>query len=286
MASRLYRVLVRHWMKRFRRAGHAPHLRAVFLGDYVSTEVITKGIYEKHQLDVLTREVFGHLKDAPVCLDIGANIGNHACFFAQHFERVIAFEPNPVVHALLAVNTMGTSVERHQMGLSDQQGTLWFRQDNVNLGASAIVDTEEDADFSIPVDTLDSFCGKHGIDRIDFIKIDVEGHEANVLRGACETLKAHGPVLATEGLFRKDPALGEVVEKALRAAGYAYFYGLVPRHPLAAWLAARGWRLNSGLMAVLLPEDVKRARKLEPRAHVSGENHALFIATTTPLPVQ
>lgn len=283
MASQLYRVLVRHWMKRFRQAGNTPHLRAVFLGDYVSTEVITKGIYEKHQLDVLEREVFGHLKDAPVCLDIGANIGNHACFFARHFERVIAFEPNPVVHGLLAVNTMGLPIERHQMGLSDQQGALWFRQDNVNLGASSIVDTEEDADFSIPVETLDSFCAQEAVDRIDFIKIDVEGHEANVLRGARATLKAHGPVLATEGLFRNDPKLGEEVEDVLRSAGYTNFYGLAPRHPLAAWLAARGWRLNSGLMAVVLPEEVKRARKLERRDHLTGENHALFIATTQPL---
>lgn len=285
MASSLFRVLVRHWMKRFRRDEASDGVRAVFLGDYVSTEIITKGLYERHQLDVLRKDIFAHLPANSLCLDIGANIGNHACYFAKHFDRVIAFEPNPVVCQLLKVNAMGRGIKIEEMGLSDKAGRLWFKQNLVNRGSSSIVEQEAEADFDIPVQRLDDYCNENQLSDIGFVKMDVEGHELKVLQGALDTLAASRPVLAAEGHFATYPKLGAAIEALLKESGYTAFYHLVPRHGLARWFVDRGFRVTSGPLALVLPEHVKRTQKLERIETILGKDHALFVAAHAPLPL-
>ena len=283
LALKIRRWIVHHWLRRMNHKGLTSSVRAVFLGDFVSTAIVTKGVFEGHLLEVLEKQILPLVPKDKVCLDIGANIGNHACIFARHFTRVVSFEPNPVVHKLLEVNAMGAGIEPVNIGLSDAPGNLLFKQNTRNFGASAVVERKEDADFEIAVVALDDYCAQEGIGDIGFVKIDVEGHELKVLKGARKTLAEHGPILAMEGLYGDDPDLGAEVEAELIAAGYTHFYRAVPRVPLAKWLAARGHTLHRGLLAVLLPDHVQRASELEEAAGIKGENHELFIAARAPL---
>src|SRR5215475_1675190 len=77
---------------------------ACFAFDYISTEIAVHGRFERAELECLSVQLFARMRSRRVCLDVGANIGNHSLVFAQHFARVLAFEPNPRTFKLLAIN--------------------------------------------------------------------------------------------------------------------------------------------------------------------------------------
>ena len=107
-------------------------VRAVFLGDFVSGQVIRHGYYERRELETLARSVFANSASKSTALDIGANIGNHAAFLSNHFGRVIAFEPNPMVACLLKANAMATGGGGGIRGCRD--GPVRFKRDAQFLG--------------------------------------------------------------------------------------------------------------------------------------------------------
>ena len=117
-------------------------------------------------------------------------LGNHTVYFTRHFSRVIAFEPNPMVAALLRVNTaeFGNAINVLQIGLSDAPAKLNFKVNEHNLGASRI--TDEDSNSVIEVDKLDNLVADLKLDDVSFVKIDVEGHEDRVIAGAFEFLSS------------------------------------------------------------------------------------------------
>ena len=131
----------RAWLWRKAAKGAKDHdietgLRAIFLGDFVSSHIIRHGYYERRELEALARSVFtgpGGAGSGSTALDIGANIGNHAAFLSNHFSRVIAFEPNPMVACLLKANAMalgggGGSIR------SCRDGSFRFKHDAQFLG--------------------------------------------------------------------------------------------------------------------------------------------------------
>ena len=206
----------------YERGDLSSSVRAVFIGDYVSRKVIMNEIYDATSLNFYVNILFPKLAHTAVALDIGANIGNHSCIFAKYFDRVIAFEPNPQVAYLLRANAMGKSIEVVGKGLSDTYGSLNFEICNDNLGGSRIVKYE--SDIIIEVDTLDRLTNQLSLDNVSFIKIDVEGHEENVITGALKLLKCQTPVLSLE---LHSHNLSESISKLLSQAGYKYFYLLV-----------------------------------------------------------
>ena len=86
---------------------------ACFSSDYVTIKILLDGRYELEELDFLASKVFPKLKQntpphsevqQSVCLDIGANIGNHALYLADYFDKIIAIEPHPRAYRLLEMN--------------------------------------------------------------------------------------------------------------------------------------------------------------------------------------
>ncbi len=71
-----------------------------------------------------------------------------------------------------------------QLGLGSEAGTLPFHFDPEHPSMARIPAHGETITDEIPVETVDGFCKRHGIDQIDLLKIDVEGHELPVLQGA------------------------------------------------------------------------------------------------------
>lgn len=121
-------------------------------------------------------------------IDIGANIGVTTKLFADRARQVHAFEPSPRAFPMLRANSPA-NVEVHAVALSDRAGTIHFKEE-AKLDLSAVSDTG----VEVPVRILDSYNLKP-----DVIKIDVEGHEPQALRGARETL-GHRPVILFEAL--------------------------------------------------------------------------------------
>lgn len=140
-----------------------------------------------------------------VCLDIGANIGFFAVYLARHCPggRVVAFEPGKVnvEHLRRNIELNGLdNVEVEARGVFDTTGTLTLNFTPQNPGGSFISDTAIDAGDleSIEVVTIDTWAEDHNLQRLDIVKIDVEGSELRVIRGADRTLRRFKPALFVE----------------------------------------------------------------------------------------
>ena len=127
-------------------------------------------------------------------LDVGANHGSYARFLHQLRPDlpVIAFEPHPTSYALLVQNAKLTNVELVNLALSDVDGSVRlydFASDDGSTQASLSRDAValfnvNVVEHEVTCTTLDQFAAVRGLDRIAFLKIDTEGFDINVLRGA------------------------------------------------------------------------------------------------------
>jgi FkbM family methyltransferase len=144
--------------------------------------------------------------ESPVVFDVGANVGDYARLVRRHVPgaAVYAFEPSRATYEQLAqsVAAEGGRVKTFNIGLSDETRGVELYSYTVegeeqSLLASIdrrlptqVVQVEVSATERIEVRPLDDFCAEHGVERIDFLKLDVEGHELAVLRGARRMLDA------------------------------------------------------------------------------------------------
>jgi FkbM family methyltransferase len=144
-----------------------------------------------------------------VVLDVGTNIGETLL----HFSRLVGpdgfvygFEPDPVNFEAGMRNVEMNAVENvhiFSIGISDKQDSLrLFRVDPNNLGMNRILsETEAEGyqDFTtIDLDALDNIVHANEIDRVNVMKIDIEGYEMHALRGARDLLAKHRPRLFIE----------------------------------------------------------------------------------------
>ena len=158
-------------------------------------------------LSILFDDVFAPLCDhfaQKAAIDIGANIGNHSLFLASRFKRVIGFEPGSVANHLLLANRLLNNianVEPHQIGLSDQdkQASLIPKEAN-NIGSKTVAAGVAGA-FSERIELRrgdEVLEGIASLEPIGLVKIDVEGHETEALRGLEATVRKHQPIILFE----------------------------------------------------------------------------------------
>ncbi|HET9528001.1 MAG TPA: FkbM family methyltransferase [Pyrinomonadaceae bacterium] len=140
--------------------------------------------------------------ERPVIFDVGANVGDYSAMVHSFVPsaRIYAFEPAAPVYEELARRLLvignGKSLEAFNFGFSDEEKTVdlysyTVEGQSVSLVSSIdrrlptqVLQVEVSDTERIQVRTLDSFCASQGIERIDFLKLDVEGHEVAVLRGS------------------------------------------------------------------------------------------------------
>lgn len=215
-----------------------------------------------------------------VVVDVGANIGyltGLAAVRAARSGRVIAFEPQPAVFDLLRRNVQAWSgeelagIELHRVALSDRPGNgtiVAGPSFERNMGLARLAATEADAGPSHEVELrrLDELLGST---RIGVLKIDVEGHEAEVLSGAGRLLERR---LVRDIVFEDHPDYPSRATAVVEQAGY-HLVSLAndlgglrltaprDRRPAGAWpgpsylatcdpersvarLASRGWQVR------------------------------------------
>lgn len=138
-----------------------------------------------------------------VVFDIGANIGMTAVIAAKTGAQVYAFEPDPNIFPSLVatIKANSSSVEAFNMALGADEGSLSFFSNPASASASHLVTKDtlgHAATSNVQISTIDAFAKAHRIDRLDFIKIDVEGFEVDVLRGAQATISRLKPSALVE----------------------------------------------------------------------------------------
>ena len=150
------------------------------------------------------------LQPGSVAIDIGANLGEWTVPLARTVGaagRVLAAEPAPRSAAALEA-TLAANALRHaeviRCAVSDHDGNAEFA---VPIVTSARTDTGTARlgpvgagyeRLNVSLRSLDSLVAERGLDRVDLIKIDVEGHERQVLDGAETVLRRHRPALVIE----------------------------------------------------------------------------------------
>lgn len=238
------------------------YLLNAFSGDSITREAQKKGEYDGNTLDSLS-EVLAKIQP-DLSLDVGANIGNHALVIAQHTRKLTAFEPIKFVFDVLKDNLQQNRVsnaEAVNLGLSDKEATCEiFIPQNGNLGSSSI-ETKTGEGERLQINTVigDDYLAQHCPDaQVDFIKMDVEGHECSAIRGLRETISKHQPLLLLEWKSDQvaqtfiDTGMFEAMLKGYTCYSLSYtgnkkvhptgFFGVVRR--LYFKLLANGWCLS------------------------------------------
>ena len=144
-------------------------------------------------------------KEGDVVFDAGAYVGDTALWFCKAVGpqgKVYAFEPEPRNFAKLKANlerNKVTNVIPLQLALSETEGGM-----QVASGGNSSTITQTDTGTSVKVTTIDKFVEANKLPRVDFIKMDVEGHELKVLAGASGTIRTFKPSLALSAYHRGD----------------------------------------------------------------------------------
>lgn len=141
------------------------------------------------------------VREGATVFDVGSNVGAYTLLFATwagSSGRVVAFEPSVAsrigLERHLHLNGLSNRVSIHADAVSDVTGTVAFR-DTGTHGDNRILAAPEDDARVVSSVNLDGFCASHRLTP-DVIKIDVEGAELAVLRGARETIAARGSKLS------------------------------------------------------------------------------------------
>lgn len=129
--------------------------------------------------------------------DVGANVGQTATAFARAFPEAVirSFEPFASTFVLLRQNTArlpNVYCEQLALGAGAGNVSVPLQGSSVNNSLQTCLDSPADGPVeTIEVDTLDAYCRTRDLDEIDYLKIDTEGHDLEVLKGASELLATH-----------------------------------------------------------------------------------------------
>ena len=225
--------LLRHWLQ----ADVDENLEVVRNGlkwvlnpsDVVQADIFWSGHKDYWDVYHVQQQV---ARDACV-YDVGANIGYYSIYFATVLgpeARVFSFEPYPPNYQRLCrhveMNGLGDRIAPYAIGFSDRRRTGQMHVRGLNSGSANLNFERDEGGEVVELTTLDEFWRAHQQPRIDFLKIDIEGHEAGMLRGAEATVAANKPLLLIEldaaRLGEADSSVVEVQEM-LRSMGYKLY---------------------------------------------------------------
>ncbi len=196
--------------RRFRIGEHALRFESTLL-DFIGKSLFLYGVWELHE----TRFMQRFLQPGMRFVDIGANIGYHTLIAARlvgESGAVYAFEPSDHTRRLL-VRNLALNQARHvtveAVAVTDFEGSIDFfeSQSEQYHVLSSTIPSDRLSAVAKPVraTTLDTFLAERGIDGVDMVKVDVEGAEISVFRGARALLasdrapllmfESHGPLI-------------------------------------------------------------------------------------------
>jgi FkbM family methyltransferase len=171
----------------------------------ISTELLLFRTHEPLSTEILKKL----LKSGMTCIDIGSNIGYYALLerkIVGEKGKVIAIEPSPInlyyLRRNIALNRFN-DVEIFDYAISNFDGQCLFLHDKSysNLSKMLNNDIEKSCEsqlFRVPCKRLDSFLKEYPLKNIDFIRMDVEGQEVEIINGGYQTIRTYKPILFME----------------------------------------------------------------------------------------
>ena len=167
----------------------------LYKDEFISNQIIKYNkFYEEHSLELF----LPYIPHFGTFLDVGANIGNHALMFNYFRPKVniISFEPHSLNYQVLKYNTNKfEKINTFNVAINDVVGFTKIRLNPLeenNMG-NIILDSEGEDIIQVTIDSLQ-------IPDVSFIKVDVEGLELEVLKGAELTINKYKPVIWLEDM--------------------------------------------------------------------------------------
>ena len=171
-----------------------------YKGDTISNSLLNYGYWENNLIKYA--ETF--LNDNSIILDIGANIGTWSIPLAIKNRTVHSFEPyDSSFYSLcgnIFINNKEHNIYPHHSALIDDinKKTTMYLPEKANMGGCKLIETKDDDNNTnlhrYKLLTLDSL----KLEKLDFIKLDVEGQELNVIKGGVKTIMKNKPVIFFE----------------------------------------------------------------------------------------
>jgi FkbM family methyltransferase len=157
------------------------------LSDYIQRSMYLK-VFEPHE----SRFVKNYLKPGMTFVDVGANVGHYTLMAAALVGpkgKVFAFEPSPYAYSQLAKTIKKNGLAQVfliEAGLSDRPDRLQLYVPKAEVGNhnSTLIPVADFLPIEVSVERLDTYLTEQKINHVDLLKIDVEGFEPNVFRGA------------------------------------------------------------------------------------------------------
>lgn len=188
---------------------------------------------QNEESDLLLMEHF--LTSGDVYFDVGANSGMFLYKASQLTDEsnIFAFEPIPRLYIVLKKIFKKANVFQIAFSNAVQSGVSFKIPVIKNqkyysrgtLNTSYIEEGENDSkSIKVDISTIDKFIEEKGLNRVDMIKIDVEGHEFDVIKGAANTLKNLAPILQVEIEQRHHTyPISEIID-FIKRVGYECYY--------------------------------------------------------------
>lgn len=198
--------------------------------EYIGWNILFRGVYEAKENELIKSIV----KPGHVVIEAGANIGSETLLLAKlvHNGKVFAFEPLPAVSkylkANIAINQLDAIVSVEEFALTDTTGGLIdfhiLNEDEANQGMGSIYPHSSAKQVvHVPQLRLDDWLVGKNLHRLDFIKIDIQGAEINLLNGAKNAIDRFRPILFLEADPNSLIAAGRSLEDlfdCITALGY------------------------------------------------------------------
>ncbi len=169
------------------------------LNDHIDRQVYYFGAYEYEELYFFKK----YLNKQSIVLDIGANTGHHSLFFSVYAKQVYSFEPfNKMFHILgnrIRDNNI-SNIKIYNFGIGDNnQSSDFFAPNGKNNGVGSFIRSEVGQNIGkLEIKKGDDVVTDLKLERVDFMKIDVEGMEISVLNGLLKTINKYKPVMFIE----------------------------------------------------------------------------------------
>lgn len=205
LASRIYTIY------RYKNLGHGQILVETNDGlkyllnskNYPDQRILYDGVFERESTNFVSR----FCKEGMYCIDVGANFGYYSVLIASlvgEYGKVVCFEPSKIFRERLLENIELNSLKNiivFETGLSNRKAT-----EKMYIGSQTAtmhwVEGEDNGAtpsiLSIELDSLDIIFPSLKIEKIDFIKADIDGHELYFLKGAEQTIRKFKPTILLE----------------------------------------------------------------------------------------
>ena len=203
-------------------------MKVGYIYDDITANYLLGDVHEEKIQELLRKYIFKKIK-LGVSIDIGAHIGSYSIFLSKYFKKVYSFECNPTTFRILMLNSeLIKNIKTFNLFLSNSNKKIYLEINELDSGHC--YQSKKHSNISIKSVNTEKFLNHKIKKKIDFIKIDVEGYEADILLSIKNLLIKNKPIILFESLDSEYYKGSKSSFEVLRKIGYNYFY--IPNTPI------------------------------------------------------